>query len=313
MRFACKGRSIAAPAEEADSCGTTNYLYDGDNSLQEVDQSGNTLASYTLSDNLDEAPAQLRSGTISYYHADALGSITSLSGPTGTIANSYIYDSFGNLTASSGTLRNSFQYTGRDADSDIGLRFYRARYYDQTTGRFLNEDPIGFAGGLNFFRYVGNSPANFIDPLGLRLTCTQNRTGQTTVITCVDTTDGTTTTYNVIENANSGDPNNPYGPNGLLPPGDYDLQPRLGPGTVFHPGDPQYTTPGQATGVVIAPHGERRTAIGPHRGRISNGCPLFAPTREGTRQRDDFYRRFRNNIRQGGTTVRIQEVPNAHN
>jgi RHS repeat-associated protein len=71
------------------------------------------------------------------------------------------------LTASTGTLTNPFQYTGHEFDPETGLRYYRARYYNPSTGRFVSEDPIGFAGGDNFFRYVGNSSTNFEDPLGL--------------------------------------------------------------------------------------------------------------------------------------------------
>ena len=44
--------------------------------------------------------------------------------------------------------------------------YYRARYYDQTAARFLSEDPAGFPAGLNLYRYVENSPTNFIDPFG---------------------------------------------------------------------------------------------------------------------------------------------------
>jgi len=47
------------------------------------------------------------------------------------------------------------------------VKRYRARYYDPTTQRFLSQDPIGFASGdFNFYRYVGNSPGNFVDPSG---------------------------------------------------------------------------------------------------------------------------------------------------
>lgn len=45
--------------------------------------------------------------------------------------------------------------------------YYRARYYDSRTGRFLNEDPILFAGNINFYSYVSNNPVGRIDPSGL--------------------------------------------------------------------------------------------------------------------------------------------------
>jgi RHS repeat-associated protein len=44
--------------------------------------------------------------------------------------------------------------------------YYRARYYDQSAGRFLSEDPIGVHGGINFYSYVQNSVADLVDPLG---------------------------------------------------------------------------------------------------------------------------------------------------
>lgn len=48
-----------------------------------------------------------------------------------------------------------------------GASSYRARYYDQATGRFLNEDPVGFNTGVNFYRYVRNGPVDLKDPRGL--------------------------------------------------------------------------------------------------------------------------------------------------
>jgi RHS repeat-associated protein len=112
---------------------------------------------------------ELRSSTTSYYQADGLGSVTSLSNAAGSIANTYTYDSFGKLTASTGSLVNPFQYTARESDSETGLYYYRARYYDQASGRFIREDPIGFRGGLNFYSYARNNPNIFIDPSGLNL------------------------------------------------------------------------------------------------------------------------------------------------
>jgi RHS repeat-associated protein len=147
--------------------GTTNYLYDGNNSLEEADQSGNVLARYTQDRGLDAPLSEFRGSTTSYYQSDeALGSITSLSNSAGALADTYTYDSFGNLTASSGTLTNAFRYTGREFDSETGLYFYRARYLDSSTGRFISEDPVRFEGGTDFYAYVDNSPINEFDPFG---------------------------------------------------------------------------------------------------------------------------------------------------
>jgi RHS repeat-associated protein len=109
----------------------------------------------------------LRSGTTSYYESDGLVSVTSLSSSAGALANTYTYDSFGNVTNSAGTLHNPFSYTARESDTETGLYYYRARYYDPILGRFTREDPRKeVVRGLNFYVYVRNSPLNFIDPDG---------------------------------------------------------------------------------------------------------------------------------------------------
>ena len=58
-------------------------------------------------------------------------------------------------------------YTGRELDTDTGLYYYRNRWYDSEIGKFISEDPIGFAGGINGYGYVGNNPVGFSDSLGL--------------------------------------------------------------------------------------------------------------------------------------------------
>ncbi|MBI3663941.1 MAG: transglycosylase SLT domain-containing protein [Acidobacteria bacterium] len=135
---------------------------------------------------IDEPLAMLRGGLKYYYHADGLGpvsglrwsdevhrtrnrsSITSLTNTSGTVARTYVYDSFGQTTASTGSVTNPFRYTAREFDPETDFYYYRARYYDRATGRFLSEDPVGFAGGRNFFVYAGSSPTTLSDPLGLK-------------------------------------------------------------------------------------------------------------------------------------------------
>src|SRR5712692_10571102 len=147
---------------------TSIFAYDGDNLIEETNSSGAAVARYEPTQNIDEPLAMLRSGGTSYFHADGLGSVTSLSNAAGSLAQTYAYDSFGKQTASSGSLVNPFQYTARESDSETGLYYYRARYYDLGTGRFLSEDGIHFTGGdTNFYRFVYNAPANYADPTGL--------------------------------------------------------------------------------------------------------------------------------------------------
>jgi RHS repeat-associated protein len=149
--------------------GTTNYLYDGDgeNVIEEVDNNGNILFRYVQGGLFDEPFSEVSSTTVSYYQRDGLDSVSSLSSSAGALANTYTYDSFGKLTASTGTITNPFQYTGRESDSETGLYYYRARYYDPTAGRFLSEDPLGVRDNLDMYVYVRNNPATYNDPFGL--------------------------------------------------------------------------------------------------------------------------------------------------
>ena len=152
---------------KSSTSGTAVYAYDGDNLIEETNSSGTAVARYSQGLNIDEPLAMLRSSTTSYYEADGLGSLTSLSNTSGALANTYTYDSFGNLVTSSGSLVNSFRYTGREFDTETSLYYYRARYYDPNSGRYLSEDPIEFKGGINFYAYVKNNPVRLVDPTGL--------------------------------------------------------------------------------------------------------------------------------------------------
>ena len=152
--------------KKVSSAGTSIYAYDGDNLVEETNSTGAAVARYSQGLNIGEPLAMLRSSATSYYQADGPGSVTSLTNAAGTAAQNYTYDSFGNIIATSGSIVNNFRYTGREWDTETSLYYYRARYYDPQTGRFISEDPIGFEGGTNFFVYVGNEPTDYLDPFG---------------------------------------------------------------------------------------------------------------------------------------------------
>ena len=102
---------------------------------------------------------------VQYFVKDHLGSTNALADSAGVISSSTTYDSYGNATADIAT---RYRYTGRELDTDIGLYYYRNRWYDSEIGKFISEDPIGFAGDdANLYGYVWNSPIKYSDPTGL--------------------------------------------------------------------------------------------------------------------------------------------------
>lgn len=124
---------------------------------------------YLYGTEVDQVLAEQRGTTTTWALTDYQGTVRDLIDNTGTNRNRIRYDSFGSIAHQTNpALTFRFGYTGRDFDSETGLSYYRARYYDARVGRFLSEDPIGFAGGdVNLYRYVGNSPINYTDPSGL--------------------------------------------------------------------------------------------------------------------------------------------------
>jgi RHS repeat-associated protein len=165
---------------EKDVDGTvTQFLYDGSDILLEHDGAASLLARYSHGQGVDQplaverdvnANGTFEAGELFYYQADHQGSVRALTDSAGLAANSYDYDAYGNIEASVEAISNPYTYTGRELDAEAGLYYYRARYYDPATGRFVNQDPIGFgAGDANLYRYVRNNPANLIDPRGLFL------------------------------------------------------------------------------------------------------------------------------------------------
>jgi uncharacterized protein RhaS with RHS repeats len=118
--------------EKISPTATSIFVYDGDGLVETVTASGAEVARYAQGQYIDEPLAMDRAGAIDYYEQDGLGSVTSLTAPNGSVAQSYTYDSFGNTTNSSCSLISYFRYTGREFDKETNLYYYRARYYDPT-------------------------------------------------------------------------------------------------------------------------------------------------------------------------------------
>ncbi len=127
--------------------------------------SGSQAITYVYGPNIDEPLLSDDGSTSRYFHADALGSIVATTSSAGAISSSGAYDAWG--APQNGAPLGGFGFTGRQWDGEIGLYYYRARYYSPTTGAFISEDPADFAFDLNLYRYVYGRPANLVDPSGL--------------------------------------------------------------------------------------------------------------------------------------------------
>ena len=107
-----------------------------------------------------------------YYLSNGHGDIVQMVDKTGAVVNSYTYDEWGNISQQKETVANSFKYAGQMYDAETGLYYLKARYYDPTQGRFLNEDfyegQITNPLSLNIYTYVKNNPLLYIDPTGHR-------------------------------------------------------------------------------------------------------------------------------------------------
>lgn len=143
---------------------STSFLYDGVNPVQEL--AGMTVTANLLTASTDEFLMRTDLYGAHHFLTDAQGSTIGLMDASGTIQTTFTYEPFGNTTVSGAPISNSYAYTGRELDA-TSLYFYRARYYNSVTSRFVSEDPLGFTAGPNFYAYVGNDPMDRVDPLGL--------------------------------------------------------------------------------------------------------------------------------------------------
>ncbi len=105
-------------------------------------------------------------GRLAVLHADGLGSIVLATDAAQAVVERTTYTAFGVPVRQGSAGVQPFAYTGREWDGEVGLYYYRARYYDPEVGRFLSRDPQGLAAGPNPYTYVENSPTNYLDPSG---------------------------------------------------------------------------------------------------------------------------------------------------
>lgn len=108
-------------------------------------------------------------GVRSHFHFDALGSARLVTDPDGKVLLTQDYDAFGRAPGTAAPTTETVGFIGRWGVQATGGNLYLMgkRGYDPAMGRFISEDPLGFAGGdVNLYRYARNAPTLMVDPLG---------------------------------------------------------------------------------------------------------------------------------------------------
>jgi len=169
------GRRIAKRVYSAVTGGIvayTRFVYHGSAVAFETDTTGTKInLRYTWGFDIDDLVAVRDSfGNHYYVVQDKLGSVRGLVKRDGSWIRSLRYRPYGavvaDTTIASPPTWERYRWTGREYDSETGWYYFRARYLDPSVRRFVQEDPIGYAGGVNIYAYGNGSPMEGRDPSG---------------------------------------------------------------------------------------------------------------------------------------------------
>jgi len=155
------GRRIS----KCDAFGTTYVAWDGD--FMVLEQRGGNETTHLYQPESFAPLAQIDNGSLHHLHTDHLGTPMEASNNAGEITWRVTYRAWGNVvTEEIAEIQQRLRFQGQYFDVETELYYNRFRYYSPTIGTFLNQDPIGYMGGLNLYQYAPN-PINWIDPRGL--------------------------------------------------------------------------------------------------------------------------------------------------
>jgi RHS repeat-associated protein len=140
------------------------FLWCGDDLCEERAASGKLTKRF-----FSQGEERINAGAtgLYFYTRDHLGSVREMTDWAGTVRARYDYTPWGSRVKTEGDLDCAFGFTGFYFHDSSGLNFSRTRAYDAVAAKWLSQDPIREAGGLNLYEYAVNDPVNRTDPSGL--------------------------------------------------------------------------------------------------------------------------------------------------
>ena len=132
-------------------------------------QYGDPITPQTVKAGYGFVPNGIREKNLYYYHPDHLGSSSYITDREGRITQHTEYIAFGEVLFEEHSTSKTMPYlfNGKELDTETGLYYYGARYYDPKTSIFLNVDPLAEK-TMTPYAYTNNNPINLIDPTGMK-------------------------------------------------------------------------------------------------------------------------------------------------